>query len=52
MEKIKNISRTSVGELVGKWPLGMPTMAQKHNMSMDLRKINFEGRKWMKLAQD
>ena len=36
----------------GKRPLGRPRRSREDNIKMDLRRVGYDGRDWINLAQD
>jgi hypothetical protein len=48
----RNAYRILVGKPEGKKPLGRPRRWWVDNIKMDLRKIGWDGRDWIELAQD
>jgi hypothetical protein len=48
----RNAYRILVGKPEGKNPLGRPRRRWMDNIKMDLREIGWDGRDWIKLAQD
>jgi hypothetical protein len=52
MGETRNVNRILVGKPEGKRPLGRPRRRLVDNIKMDLREIEWDGRDWIKLAQD
>jgi hypothetical protein len=52
MRETRNADRILVGNPEGKRPLGRPRRRWVGNIKMDLRKIGWDGRDWIDLAQD
>jgi hypothetical protein len=50
--KKRNAYRILVGKPEGKRPLGRPRRRLEDNIRMDLRKIGWDGKDWIDLAQD
>jgi hypothetical protein len=51
MGETRNAYRILVGKPEGKGPLGSPRRRWVDNIKMDLRKIGWDGRDWIELAQ-
>jgi hypothetical protein len=47
----RGVYRVSVGRPEGKRPLARPRRRWEDNMKMDLREIEIDGTKWIRLAQ-
>ncbi|KAJ4445714.1 hypothetical protein ANN_12399 [Periplaneta americana] len=52
MDESRNAYRVLVGRPEGKIPLGRPRRRWEDNIKMDLRKVGYDGRDWINLAQD
>jgi hypothetical protein len=52
MGETRNAYRILVGKPEGKRPLGRPRRRWVNNIKMDLGGIGWDGRNWIKLAQD
>ncbi|KAJ4431090.1 hypothetical protein ANN_19685 [Periplaneta americana] len=52
MAKSRNVCSLLVGRLKGKRPLGIPRLRWEDNIKMDLRKVGYDDRDWINLAQD
>jgi hypothetical protein len=52
MGETRNAYRILVGKPEGKRPLGRPRRRWVDNIKMDLGEIGWDGRDWIKLAQD
>ncbi|KAJ4448557.1 hypothetical protein ANN_10575 [Periplaneta americana] len=52
MGESRNAYRVLVGRPEGKRPLGMPRRRWEDNIKIDLRKMGYDGRDWINLAQD
>jgi hypothetical protein len=52
MRETRNAYRILVGKPEGKRPLGRPRRRWMDNIKMDLKKIGWDGRDWIELAQD
>ncbi|KAJ4449625.1 hypothetical protein ANN_01028 [Periplaneta americana] len=52
MAESRNSYRVLVARLEGKRPLGRPRRRWEDNIKMDLRKVGYDNRDWINLAQD
>ncbi|KAJ4439912.1 hypothetical protein ANN_08042 [Periplaneta americana] len=52
MGESRNAYRVLVGRPEGTRPLGRPGRRWEHNIKMDLRKVGYDDREWINLAQD
>jgi hypothetical protein len=52
MEKMRNAYKIFIKKPEGKRPCGRPRHRWEDNITMDLRKIGWEGADWMHLSQD
>ncbi|KAJ4443931.1 hypothetical protein ANN_05720 [Periplaneta americana] len=52
MSEFRNAFRMLVGRPEGKRPFGRPRRRWEDNIKMDLREVEYDGRKWINLAQD
>jgi hypothetical protein len=52
MGETRNAYRILAGKPEGKRPLGRPRRRWMDNIKMDLGEIGWDGRDWIKLAQD
>ncbi|KAJ4444299.1 hypothetical protein ANN_06091 [Periplaneta americana] len=52
MDESRNVYRVLVGRPEGKRPLGRPRRKWEDNIKMDLRKVGYDDRDWINLAQD
>jgi hypothetical protein len=52
MRETRNACRILVGKPEGKRPLGRPRRRWVDNIKMDLGEIGWDGRDWIKVAQD
>jgi hypothetical protein len=48
----RGVYKVLVGRTEGKRPLGKPRRRWENNIKMDLRQIEINGAKWIRLAQD
>ena len=52
MEQSRNAYRVLMRKPEGKRPLGRPRRRREDNIKMDLRKVGFDHRDWIALAED
>jgi len=52
MGESRNVCRSSVPELEGKWSFGIPKRRRNDNNKMNIKEIMLENMAWIYLAQD